>query len=831
MDERDSWQQIEALFDAAWEQPGHARERWLREQPVPEPVLARVLSLLVSAQASSGFLEPAAAVDHAGSGDAATREQANSLLQTGDHAGPWRVLRRIGCGGMGEVYEVERDDGQFVQRAALKLITTADAAAWSRFQAERQILATLEHPGIARVIDGGLLSSDRPYMVMEYVDGEAIDRYAERVGLSLSQRVSIVREIGQALAHAHGRLVVHSDLKPGNILVDSAGRARLIDFGIAHLVEEGRDGSGQTHFSPDYAAPEQILAGAVTTATDVYGLAAVLYRLVAGVPLRRTSGLPAAVALARAVNTAPLPVSAAGGNERWRKLAGERVLLADVDAILVKALAIDRQARYASVEALCADLERAQQHQPVLARDHQRGYLLTRWLHRNRWSIAAVAAVIVSLMVGLGAALWQGREAARQRDEAVRERARLEAIQQAVFHMFRSAGETRGSQATASEVLDSAAQRIQDEFARDTAAGAPTLHALGELYFLLNDYQAAVPLLRRLVEQSDTAMDPAIVASARFDLAQAALRQGDAASSRQALVQAQAYWRSDSTRWQSRLLESRLLEAQLLRQDGDIDAAIALLRESLSERIALSGESNRETGVLQNNLGVMLFGSGRHDEARQALMAARSTWQASGLEHSPDALNTLNNWAALEVTVGRLAEAEPLFAEAVALRRTNFGPSAATAALLNNYGKLLIALGRGADAVGVLEESVELGQRYAGTGSTLHIAALSGLAEARLAGGRMAAAEQDAELALRTARDHLGTAHPLVAAAGVILAQVRSEQGRLAEAADLLDNAERVVGSSSDATAARVSAKIDEVRQRHGLSDRSPATGTATPSP
>lgn len=830
MDERDNWRQIEALFDAAWEQPESIREQWLREQAAPADVLESVWSLLQATNASVDFLESAATIKVRGKPATASAGHEPSLLQEGDRAGAWRVLRRIGHGGMGEVYEVARDDGQFAQRAALKLIIAADADAWSRFQAERQLLAKLEHPGIARIIDGGLLGSDRPYMVMEYVEGEPIDLHAERTALSLSERVARICEVGEALAHAHSHLVVHSDLKPGNVLVDVTGRPRLIDFGIAHLVDDGRRGAGQAMLSPGYAAPEQILGEAVTTATDVYGLAAVLYRLIAGVPIRHTSGLPLAIILARATSTAPVPASEAGGNTRWRGSVGDRALLADLDAILAKALAIDGQLRYASIEAFCAELQRAQSRQPVLARRHQRGYLLSRWMHRNRWSAAAVGAIIASLSLGLGSAVWQASEAARQRDEAIRERGRLEAIQQAVFHMFRSAGETRGSDATAGDVLDSAAQRIQNEFARDPAAGAPTLHALGELYFLLNDYEAAVPLLRRLVEQPDTDMDPAVVASARFDLAQAALRQGQAAESRDALLQAQRFWRSDSTRWQSRLLESRLLEAQLLRQGGDIDSAIALLKLSLHERIALSGEHDRETGVLHNNLGVMLFDNGRYDEARESLMLASAVWRERGLEQSPDALNTLNNWAALEVTVGRLAEAEPLFADAVALRRRNFGPSAATAALLNNYGKLLIALSRASQAIGVLEESAELGQRYAGTGSTLHVAALSGLAEARLDSGRLDAAEHDAELAWQTAQDHLGQAHPLFAAAAVVLAQVRGEQGRLGDAARLLDNADAIAGVSG-AAGERLSAKIAQVRRRHGLSDRSPAPGTTTPSP
>lgn len=830
MDERDHWQQVEALFDAAWEQPPALRGDWLRAQLAPPEVLAGVAALLASADASGDFLETTVTTGPLATDGRSAGQPLQPLLEPGSRAGAWRVVHVVGRGGMGEVYEVARDDGQFAQRGALKLITAADAAAWSRFQSERQILATLEHPGIARLIDGGLLASDRPYMVMEYVDGEPIDVHADRVGLSLRARVAAIREVGEALAHAHARLVVHSDLKPSNILIDSAGRPRLIDFGIAHLVDGGRDGSAQAMLSPDYAAPEQILGQPVSTATDVHGLAAVLYRLVAGVAVRRTAGLPTAVAAARIASTAPPAVSQAGAAARWRGTAGDRSMLADLDAILARALAIDSRHRYASVEAFCADLDRALNRQPVLARRDERGYRLGRWLQRNRWSAVALTAVVASLAIGLGAALWQGAEAARQRDEALRERARLEAIQQAVFHMFRSAGETRGSDATASQVLDSAAQRIQDEFARDPAAGAPTLHALGELYFLLNDYEAAVPLLRRLVESTDTPVDPEVIASARFDLAQAALRQGDAAGSRQTLMQAQAFWRSDTARWYPRLLESRSLEAQLLRHDGDIDEAIALLRQSLLERMALSGIHDRETGVLHNNLGVMLFGNGQFDEARAALAAARDVWRERGLEQSPDALNTLNNWAALEVTAGHPADAEPLFAEAVALRRRNFGPSAATAALLSNYGKLLVTLERPREAIGVLEEAVDMGQRYAGAGSVLHVAALTGLAESRLVDGLVLAAERDATSARQIAVDHLGATHPSVAATSIVLARVRGEQVRLDDAVRLLDEAQDIADASGVA-GRRLSGQIAQVRQRYRLSDRSPAPGTATPLP
>lgn len=819
MDDPDTWSRIEALFDEAWELPPGQREAWLRRQPVAPALIDQVLALLASAQASGDFLETPVTTQ---------ADVERLLLNPGDRAGSWRIGRAVGRGGMGEVYDAQRDDGLFEQRGALKLIAGADARDWARFDAERQILASLEHPGIARLIDGGLLASERPFMVMEFVDGVPIDAYCEREALPLRERVALLRQVGAALAHAHGRLVVHSDLKPSNILVDATGRPRLIDFGIAHLVEGG-GGQRQARLSPDYAAPEQLLDGAVTTATDVYGLAAVLYRLVAGVPVRRTAGLPSAVVLARIADAVPLPVSQArvAGGPLY---GSERALLGDLDAILLKALASDPSGRYRSVEAFDKDLALALERRPVAARAGEHGYVAGRWLRRNVWPLLATAVVVVSLAVGLGVAVQQEREASRQRDEALRDRARLEAIQQTVFHMFRSAGEMRGAGATASEVLDAAAQRIQDEFARDPATGAPTLHVLGELHLLLNDYEAAAPLLRRIARADPSMVDPTLIAGASFDLAQVELRLGDADSARGFLERAQAFWRSDPVRWRSRMVDSRLAEAQLLRESGQSEAALELLRTALRERIEISGPLHRETGVFHNNLGVQYFAMGQFDPARQAFAAARGIWSENGLGQSPDALNTLNNWGAVELAAGDLESAEPLLREAVNLRRQYFGASAATAALLNNYGKLLLRLGRADEAIAVLEDASDQGQRYAGTGSVLHVAALSGLAEAQLGARRTAPAQASAETALRVALDHLGRDHTATVMAGVALAQVRAEQGRLTEAGELLAEADRTVALSGPG-GARIAAQVAAVRERYRLPAARPAPGTARPSP
>lgn len=815
----DTWLQVETLFDQAWEQAPDRRLAWLRAQAVPPAVMAQVLDLLAAVTDSHDFLEP---------DPDATDAEDPFLLAAGDRAGPWRVEAVIGRGGMGQVYRVQRDDGQFQQAGALKVIAGADAAGWQRFESERQILAGLDHPGIARLIDGGLLPSQRPYMVMEYVQGEPIDRWCQRHELDLRGRVRLVAGLAPALTHAHSRLVVHGDIKPSNILVDDDGRPRLIDFGVARLAGHEGGRLRPAPLSPDYAAPEQLVAQDVTTLTDVYGLAAVLYRLVTGEPVRRTAGLPAAVVARRIAGTDIAPAATTQGARHWLQRPAERRLLRDLDAILARALAPDPEQRYRGVDAFCDDLHRALDLRVVQARSHQRRHRLGRWLQRNRVPVTAAAAVIVSLALGLGAALWQGREAAHQRDQALSERARLEAVQQAILHMFRSAGETGGGDLSAAQVLDTAAQRVQDQFNRDPAAGAPVLHMLGELYFLLTDYEAATPLLARVAAADTSQVDPALVMAASHDLAQIKLRQGAIDEAGELLAQAQQFWLQQPVRWRWKLVESRLLEAQLLRAHGDPHAAVALLEQAINE-VAGLGSLDRMAGVVQNNLGVMFFGIGDRDRARAAFAAAELVWSALDLQHTPDALNTLNNWGAVELSAGNLEAAEPLLRQALALRREHFGASAATAALLNNYGKLLLRLERFADAMPVLDEGVEMAERYAGGGSIHHVAALAGLAEARIGLGQAQAGRELATTALALSLENLGESHAASGMARLVMAQAHAELDEPEVAAMLLYEVLQQAGD--DAAGQRLGEQARRLRDRYRLPAAGPVPGTATPLP
>lgn len=817
----DNWPQVEALFDAAWELPGAQRRDWVLAQDVPAAVRAAALQLLDAAAQSEGFLST--------SGPTASAAAPDTPLPAGERAGAWRIVRPLGQGGMGDVYEVERADGHFAQRAALKRIAPARNPDAARFQIERATLARLEHPGIARLIDGGLLGDGRPFMVMELVEGLPADAWCEQQRADAAARVRLLLQVCDALAYAHGKLVVHRDLKPSNILVDSHGRARLIDFGVAYLVDEAEPAQDRAPLSLAYAAPEQITGAPVTTATDVYGAAAVLYCLLAGRPPRQSAGLAGLAASLEALDTPPAPLGRGPALCRPRNGAG-RALRADLAAILAKALTVDPAARYPTIEALRDDLQRALQRGIVAARGDAPGHRLYRTLWRLKWPVAAAAAVAASLVLGLGIALRYASQAAHERDQARREKARLEAVQQSVFHMFRSAGEMKGGSATASDVLESAARRISEEFARDPAQAAPVLHALGELYFLITDYEAAQPLLQRLAEADASVVDPALIAAGRYDLAQVRYRRGDAEGAQPLLAQAQQFWSTDPARWESRTIDSRLLQAQLLRNTGEHAAAAALLQDALARRIELSGPHHRETGVFHNNLGVARFASGQTGAARASFQAARAVWQASGLAQSPDALNTLNNWGSLELAAGDLAAAEPLLREAVALRRRFYGPSAATAALLNNYGKLLLQQSRADAALPVLQDAAAMGAQFAGHGSLHHVAALAAVAEAQLDLGHRDAGAGDASAALEAALATLGPDHIGTALASLTMARLRLEQQQPHAAATLLDAVERIAVAAGP-SGARLLSQATALRARLPAPAAPPAPGRATPAP
>src|SRR5690606_8954896 len=480
------WQELRDLFDAVCDAPPEhwePRRRTLSEDPA---LIAEALDLR-HAQ-TSGFdraLQPLHAL---------MASLPDAELQVGGRLGAWQLVERLGSGGMGTVFVAERADGLFRQRVAIKLLrgTAAGGATAERLAAERQILADLQHPDIARLYDGGTTPAGAPYLVMEYVEGQPLDEYCEQAAPPLRQRLEMFLRICRAVQAAHQRLVVHCDLKPGNVLVRPGGAPVLLDFGIARLLDADAPGEASAFCTPAYASPELLAGKSVSVVSDVFSLGILLTELLAC----RRGGRGAADA------GVPVPAPSAHAHMScpWR-----RRLAGDLDAIASRACALDPSRRYPSVEALAADIERHLERRPVLARVPTLRYRAGRWLHR-RWREGVVAAAVV---LGTGVFVWQlGMAQARAQREAEVASQVADFLIEA-FTVDTGAAQRRDGpgEISAREILDRGAARIDA-----TLAHAPHLQArlrmvLGRAYQGLGVPVQAEGLFR---QAADDYLDPAV---------------------------------------------------------------------------------------------------------------------------------------------------------------------------------------------------------------------------------------------------------------------------------------------------------------------------------
>ena len=419
-----------AAFDAVVELEGEARERCLRDLCGDDAVLLAEIRAMLEADAREG--QPFSG-DAAAWGDALHLPDHGSDAMAGRQLGPWRITGTLGRGGMGTVYSVQRSDGAYAQQAALKLIrAVADSpAARERFLRERQLLAQLRHPNIATLLDGGFSDEGDPYFVMEYVDGAPIDQWCDARRLDLRQRVQLFAQVLDAVGHAHRNLVIHRDLKPSNLLVDADGRVKLLDFGIAKQLEGGdATATSDRALTFEYASPEQLHAAPITTATDIWQLGIVLHRLLSGShPFGLTRDTPLAKQLQLLErDPEPLTRAAAQTSAEQAALRGEadaaalsKSLRGGLAAIVETCLRREPEARYASADALAADLQRWLDHRPVAAAGLGHGERAVLWLRRNRLLAASIGAVSLALLAGSGVALWQADEARAQAQLAERQ--------------------------------------------------------------------------------------------------------------------------------------------------------------------------------------------------------------------------------------------------------------------------------------------------------------------------------------------------------------------------------------------------------------------------
>ena len=414
------WHRIEVLFEQALALPQPERDAFLDEACLGDPELHHELGALLASSADSGASLRKAVV-------AEVRMLASDAVtaQIGRRIGTFRLAALLGEGGMGVVYLAHRDDAQFAHQVAIKILSHAVGSPQgiARFRDERQILAALEHPNIVRLLDGGSTDDGLPYLVMEHIEGATITQYATQHELSVRARIALVRRVCAALQYAHQNLVIHRDIKPSNILVEADGTPKLLDFGIAKLIapvarfeREARTRTGAAMFTPEYASPEQARGDAVSTATDVYSVGAVLYELVTGRPPHRTTG--SALECLRVIcEVEPPRPSAVGPRDRRREIAN------DLDNIILKALHKEPARRYASMEQLSDDLGRYLDGRPVAARTATVGYRARKFVHRNKTVVVATLLVVTTLLGATVVSLRQARRADHQAAQAEAEKA------------------------------------------------------------------------------------------------------------------------------------------------------------------------------------------------------------------------------------------------------------------------------------------------------------------------------------------------------------------------------------------------------------------------
>ncbi|MEP7043189.1 MAG: protein kinase [Dokdonella sp.] len=463
------------LFQRALSEPGARRPAFLDEACARDPELReRIEHLLRFSQTGDGFLERSP-IRTDSPDDVATE-----AYIAGRSIGAYRLLHRLGAGGTAEVWLAERIEGGFRQQAALKLIPNARGSIRERFASERGILASLVHPSIARLYDGGVDADGSAYMVMEYVEGDDLVAYCDKHRCVLASRLALFLQVCDAVAFAHTRLVVHRDIKPANILVSTDGKAKLLDFGIAKLLDADHPGdvTHTLHLSPAYAAPEQLAGGPVGTAADVYALGVTLFELLTGRLPWSGDAASLATAVKRLLDASLPPPSRAAMPDGP---VSKRALQGDLDAIVARALRREPSARYADARALADDIRRHLEHRPVHARADARNYVLRRFARRNWFALASAAAVFTAMAIALGVISWQARQTRVQAQRA-------EAVQSFMVDLFRTnsskqADPVKARQTTARELLDIGAQRIENGLGDAPENKLALLRVFAELYY------------------------------------------------------------------------------------------------------------------------------------------------------------------------------------------------------------------------------------------------------------------------------------------------------------------------------------------------------------
>ncbi|MFN0186970.1 MAG: protein kinase domain-containing protein [Aquabacterium sp.] len=677
------WSRLSPLLDELMELDAPARANRLAELRAGDAALADELAALLAEQGElqdQGFLE----------GDALAAVAEPTL--EGRRLGAYTLRRLLGSGGMGSVWLAERSDGRFAGEVAIKLpnLGLLGGAGQQRFLREGRALARLAHPNIARLLDAGVSDDGQPYLVIERIDGAPIDRWCDERALDIAGRLRLVLQVCDAVSHAHANLVLHRDLKPANILVDAHGVPKLLDFGIARLMDDGEAngaeavGTTQRAFTPEYAAPEQVQGAPVSTATDVYALGVLLFNLLGGghptikpaqTPLQRLRSIGETEA--QRLSTAPACTSDTAAAAR-RAATPRRLhasLRGDLDTIVAKALKKEPAERYASVAALAEDIRRHLDHLPVLARPDSLRYRGGRFVRRHRLAVGAASATLLALLAGITGTAWQAWEAQQQRDRAQAAAERAQARASMYSLMLNSIG-SAGRPLTQREMLQRTTELIRKQYDAKPEIAIGLLLPIAGQYLTLGDTQAELEVMELAAQYAERSGNPAQVAQVACDTVETDIAAAQLERAQQRLDKATAALAAVAR--PDRVLHSACAgaRADLARAQGRIADAIAIVAEWIAQ-----AEANDDT---RGNTYPKMLGRQRDWERQRGNLTAafdllnkQDQWSVrNGQEGTLDHLAHLRDRAGYLALWGEWRDGRPLLNDVLHRWRTANGDAA-----------------------------------------------------------------------------------------------------------------------------------------------------------
>lgn len=754
------WEKVQVLFAAALERPPAEREVFLQQACAHDEDLYREVSSLLQADANSHSVLEGSAVDAVGLPGERSLE--------GRRVGAYRIVNQIGVGGMGAVYLAERADGQFKQKVALKLVKRGmdSEEILKRFQSERQILAQLQHPNVARLLDGGITDDGLPYFTMEYVGGQPIDAYCDAHELTIEERLALFRTVCSTVQYAHRNLVVHRDLKPSNIMVTEDGTLKLLDFGISKVLgsaEEPAEATGLTRMgmkimTPEYASPEQVRGEPVTTTSDVYSLGVILYELLTGHrPYTFLTRSPVEIENVIRTTEPKKPSTVVQQTEtredgtttttpelisRTRRTLPEKLrkrLAGDLDNICLKALRKEPEQRYTSADQLLQDIAAHLSGQPVSARPATVGYRVQKFLQRHKAGVLTATTVFI---VVAGMVTFYTIRLAEERDIAQLEARKAAQVSDFLVDLFKVSdpGEARGETITARELLERGARKIEVELAEQPAVQATMMGVMGNVYRSLGMYTEATPLLEKGL----------------------ALRR--------------AFYGDEHHEVGVGLNDLGVL----LYVTGNYDRSDSVLQAALALRRRLADGPSLEVAESATSLAALYMQRGQHEEADSLLHLALTFREKLLAPDHEGIVETLDHLASNMQFKGEYGRADSLMRRVLAFRRTAHGEKHPTVAgALLSLGFILRDKGERKEAEALLRQALALsitlyGEDHPEVSSNMyHVASMLQLR------GEYDSAEVMFRSVLDRDRKLLGDEHPYIAPDINNIASVLSDKGDL----------------------------------------------------